>query len=213
MREHGIKLKEMAHYYKYRSLQDLKRVLEILVNERIYGATYKELNDPMEGYYRYNAAMDKVKRTKILDERSRTRICSLAKCCDNGLMWSHYADNNKGCCIEVEVTSKSWKQIDVEYKQDPPDLADSIDQILKVKAYNWSYEDEIRFIRTFNDDSTKYYLEVKVTKIIFGCAVKEEDYDMYKKLVDGINKIKKKKSSTISVEKMKKEKLKYGFAK
>lgn len=38
-------------YYKYRSLSDFERFLDIIVNKRFYGAVNKELNDPMEGRY------------------------------------------------------------------------------------------------------------------------------------------------------------------
>ena len=38
-------------YYKYRTLDDLERILDIIVNKRLYGAVYKELNDPMEGKF------------------------------------------------------------------------------------------------------------------------------------------------------------------
>lgn len=39
------------HYYKFRSLQNLRFFLDIIINERLYAAKYDELNDPMEGAY------------------------------------------------------------------------------------------------------------------------------------------------------------------
>lgn len=39
------------HYYKYRSLSNLRYFLDILINKRLYMATYDELNDPMEGAF------------------------------------------------------------------------------------------------------------------------------------------------------------------
>lgn len=39
------------HYYKFRSLENIKRFLDILINERLYAARYDKLNDPMEGSY------------------------------------------------------------------------------------------------------------------------------------------------------------------
>ena len=38
-------------YYKYRNLKDFERFLDVVVNRRLYGAVYKELNDPMEGKF------------------------------------------------------------------------------------------------------------------------------------------------------------------
>ena len=37
--------------YKYRTLDDFQFVLDILVNKRLYAATFEEMNDPMEGFY------------------------------------------------------------------------------------------------------------------------------------------------------------------
>ena len=38
-------------FYKYRSLENLDRFLDIIVNNRLYGAVYNTLNDPMEGKF------------------------------------------------------------------------------------------------------------------------------------------------------------------
>ena len=40
--------------YKYRSLEDFKKLVDILINKRLYASHYKDLNDPMEGQYYYN---------------------------------------------------------------------------------------------------------------------------------------------------------------
>lgn len=40
-----------VHYYKYRSLSNLRYFLDILINKRLYMASYSELNDPMEGAF------------------------------------------------------------------------------------------------------------------------------------------------------------------
>ena len=37
--------------YKYKSFENLAYFLDIIVRKRLYGATIKELNDPMEGYF------------------------------------------------------------------------------------------------------------------------------------------------------------------
>lgn len=40
-----------VHYYKYRSLSNLRFFLDILIYKRLYMASYSELNDPMEGAF------------------------------------------------------------------------------------------------------------------------------------------------------------------
>lgn len=37
-----------VHYYKYRSLSNLRYFFDILIYKRLYMASYRELNDPME---------------------------------------------------------------------------------------------------------------------------------------------------------------------
>ena len=45
------KLETPKSLYKYRSLQNLKRVLDILEKGELYAAKLNELNDPMEAYF------------------------------------------------------------------------------------------------------------------------------------------------------------------
>lgn len=42
-------------YYKYRSLQNLQRFIDIVIYHRLWSSTHEELNDPMEGVFRYNS--------------------------------------------------------------------------------------------------------------------------------------------------------------
>lgn len=188
--------------YKYRSLENLKWLLDILINGRLYGSSFNKLNDPMEGAYRYDSHVPKEKREQLLKERGNTLICSLSKRNDIGLMWTHYANEGRGCCIEVEVTSTKWKEIPVKYTNELPNVNNDIDVILGTKATCWEYEKEVRYIRT--EDNIKDispYLEVRVTKVIFGYGVSTAEYNMYKRLIQGINQIKKKKHQ-ISCEKI-----------
>ena len=98
-------------YYKYRSLDDLERILDIIVNNRLYGAVYKTLNDPMEGKFNKNG-LNKNDFNEIYAYLNRTRICSLLTKQDNQefpndyLMWSHYANSHTGCCIALNVTKQ-----------------------------------------------------------------------------------------------------------
>lgn len=201
----------MATYYKYRSLQNLNRILDILINERLYAAKFQNLNDPMEGHYQYNADIDKNLKEQILSERDRTLICSLSRRANIGLMWTHYADECRGCCIELRVTSQSWREIDIQYRDHLPNLT-SVEDILSVKGKAWSYEDEVRYIKTFNENSKmNYYLGIAVSKVYIGSEVSRSDFSFYKQLFEGINKFKKKKGTIIEVERMNKQNIDYGF--
>lgn len=197
----------MGLLYKYRSLENLERFLDIIIDKKLYGALYKEMNDPMEGYFQYDANVDRGLVRSILDGKNRHYICSLSKDYDIGLMWTHYANENKGCCIEVEVTSKTWLQLDVEYSSQIPVLTDrtNIEDILKVKAKMWEYEKEVRFLSpAVIDKSKRLHLTVRINKIYLGYKVDRNKFNHLKKIITALN-------PNIEVVKMKRENLKYGF--
>ena len=39
--------------YKYRSVDNFRNFVDIILNNRLYAASYQDLNDPMEGHYYY----------------------------------------------------------------------------------------------------------------------------------------------------------------
>ena len=65
---------ESKIYYKYRSFEEFERFLDIIVNNRLYGAVYKALNDPMEGKYNKEGLV-KDDYENINHHLKRTRIC------------------------------------------------------------------------------------------------------------------------------------------
>lgn len=170
------------HYYKFRSLQNLKRFLDILINERLYASRYDELNDPMEGAYLTDARnkhIIELLRTK----KYETRICSLSRDYKHILLWSHYADSHKGCCIEVSVKNEREEPIDVNYVESVPIIYEDKEgrELLAHKSVLWKYEDEVRFFRKSS------YLNVNIHQVIFGQRVSNDDYHFYKKLIKCIN--------------------------
>lgn len=76
----------MEYYYKYRSLANMKRFIDILMNRRLYASKYLDLNDPMEGFFLYDQNVPRNVVTKLRDERATTLICSLSK---NSVQWSY----------------------------------------------------------------------------------------------------------------------------
>jgi hypothetical protein len=93
----------MEPLYKYRTLQNWKFVLDALLKSRLYAATFEDLNDPMEGLFKYEQSLV---NEHILDElrndKKKLKICSLSRTPTNDLMWSYYADGHSGICLEIE---------------------------------------------------------------------------------------------------------------
>lgn len=181
-------------YFKYRSLENPKRVLDILINNRLYGAKYLALNDPMEGLFESDLSekSDHPAIQEMFGEHAKTLICSLSKkkndddIPNKGILWSMYADEHRGCCIEVEVEDADWKKEEIYYSIRKPIINDrvSVTDILGIKNIQWMYEDEVRFINT-NPESP--YLKVKVKAVYLGVRMSAEDVALYTSLIKAID--------------------------
>ena len=189
-------------YYKFQRLDKFDRFIEIVANKRLYGAVYKELNDPMEGKFN-SKGLDKDDFEEIYGQLKATRVCSLMTkqesqdFPDNFLMWSHYADSHKGCCFEIQITGRNnngWELIKVDYNKTLPIVSghinNKIKKMLSVKDPIWADEHEVRAIKIYAKDkfsSLSAYYHVKIKAIYFGDRVKKEKCDFYKKLISKID--------------------------
>lgn len=209
----------MELLYKYRSLTDFKRFADILFRNRLYACSYDKLNDPMEGFFRYSgSSIDYIDELK--KEKQRTVICSLSQTYKDGLMWSFYADEHKGCCIELEVTGKKdWRKIPVNYTVIPASVDDSMkssllssmDYILSTKSVSWKNEQEIRYVKALNKNS-KQTLSIKIHRVILGIKTPREDERFIRKVVETIN-ASQPNDKYIAVIKLKREDIDFGFVK
>ncbi len=170
------------HYYKFRSLQNLKRFIDIILNERLYASRYDELNDPMEGVYLTNPSNGNIIRL-LREEKYKTRICSLSTDYRHTLLWSHYADSHTGCCIEVSAVNERELPTTVRYIEHIPVVNDIQEgkELLSHKSTVWEYEKEVRYFRKTS------YLNIRIYRIIFGLKVSNDDYRFYEKLIRAIN--------------------------
>ena len=97
----------MPKYYKYipfgrSNSKRRKWTMDIFRNNRIYLGHFNELNDPMEAMFNaseltnYQIQQIKLKKPNIV-------IGCFSKTYSDVLMWTHYADNHLGCCVEFEI--------------------------------------------------------------------------------------------------------------
>lgn len=175
----------MDLYYKYRSLENLRWFLEILLTNRLYSCQYFNLNGPMEGRFLYDPQLSPLIVGKLKTQKSRTFICSLSRNHDNNLMWAMYANSHRGCCIEVEVTTRTWTKIDVTYSDEIININEhtAIEDILGVKSKQWQHEEETRFIRTLQEGQDNNHLSIKIKKIYLGNKLKKDEVAFYRKLI------------------------------
>lgn len=200
----------MEYLYKYRSLANMKRFIDILMNRRLYASKYLDLNDPMEGFFLYDKNVPRSIVSKLRDERAKTLICSLSKTPYNGLMWSMYGDEHKGVCIKLRVTSPNWEEVAVDYTSEKTFITDknaSINTILGRKSAQWQHEREVRYINT-NPKSP--YLKIEIDTIFLGAKMSRADASFFKELIEMANKAYPKKRP-IEVVKLTKEDIDFGI--
>lgn len=200
----------MEYIYKYRSLANMKRFIDILMNRRLYASKYLELNDPMEGFFLYDQNVPRPVVAKLRNERATTLICSFSKTYKNGLMWSMYGDEHKGVCIKLRVTSPNWEEVTVNYNSIKTVVTNrnaSIQTILGAKSVQWQHEEEVRYINT-NPKSP--YLKIEIDTIFFGAKMSRADVSFYTSLIEMANKANPQKKP-IKVVKLTKDNIDFGF--
>lgn len=98
------------------------------------------------------------------------------------LMWSHYAENHKGICLQFERLRDFpvlGHAVHVDYEQELPkanwivNFMEGVKEMLLTKHHGWKYEEECRITSIDNSDK---YLRVRpdaLRAIIFGCRVSD----------------------------------------
>jgi hypothetical protein len=174
--------------YKYRSLENFKHFIDTILNNRLHATSYKDLNDPMEGMYQYwTAEFGQTLRDKLREEKGKFKICSLSRVNNDELMWSHYADGQKGIAIGVKIDISKYSVETVKYEGLPfiqsQDFSNqTAKEILCYKLEAWKYEQETRvFIRK------KKYVDVHIEEIIMGRRISKIDANFIKSLIEKIN--------------------------
>ena len=159
--------------YKFRSLQNIEFVLDVILNERLHCALYSELNDPFEGLFHsvfkpnpYNSPIpsfiNKVTTCKTIEDLQvdieRFKICSLSKSFNDVRLWSNYADGHKGIAIEIDFSGNEEDIHEVKYVPKLKEYGITLltrpepAEVLSFKSEHWEYEDECRIIQ-----EEKYY--------------------------------------------------------
>ena len=167
--------------FKYRSIQNWKFLLDIFLNQRLYAATYKELNDPMEGRYYYHGDLvsREFKRT-LRSQKAGWKICSLSRNHRNTLMWSYYADGHRGIAIGIKVRKPRNNRYiirniayDMDIYLDNSKIQQGAEQvalhILSQKQLAWRHEDEVRVF------THEPFVDVDIRTVCFGYYMNPAD--------------------------------------
>ena len=110
-------------------------------------------------------------------------ICSLTEKKDDILMWSHYAENHSGICLEFKVTTDSLfgSAQKVKYDESYPVIRrfdssaqQQFDSSFLTKSKQWEYEKEWRIIKKIENQQNFKFPKHLLTGVILGCKVTYE---------------------------------------
>lgn len=178
--------------YKYRGLEPWEFLLDILINKRLYAASFNKLNDPMEGVFTYS--QDKANPSFIEQmkmHKSELQICSLSKTHNNSVMWSYYASGHEGLVIGVSIDTSGDNYVEIEkvtYAKNNifrgflgSDAETEAKKVLTKKLSAWRHEQEIRVFSRSN------FVPIKINNVYFGCQMKSDKKDLLRSLLESLD--------------------------
>jgi Zn ribbon nucleic-acid-binding protein len=126
------------------------------------------------------------------------RLFCASKKPDSILMWSHYADEHKGCVVGFDSDRPPFSElkewfVEVDYRDekipftyDPRNKAwhKGMLAVTKTKHTGWAYEDEVRTIFP-GDEGIVRIPETTIRKVIFGCRCPQAAQDEVLQIVRG----------------------------
>jgi hypothetical protein len=162
--------------YKFRTVEKLDFLVDIVFNKRLYCCRSNLLNDIREADVR--VGNDRGREHQVIDfgeqvtKRIRElRVCSLCKSFNNHLLWAHYAGGYSGVAVEVEVADRDLAEVIYDngfiFLSDlmgSGTADDAARNVLAKKYEDWKYEDEVRIIT----DTEFYSLGNPIRRIIVG---------------------------------------------
>lgn len=173
-------------------------VLKQINEHRYYSTQYGNYNDGQEGEAYYRECLIGVIKKILYDEIGKKGVLSLSEKWDCPLMWSHYADQHYGLCIEYDMTEHDCKNIKAVNYSQPRSIkisdiiawkknssTDAENTILNTffysKARQWKYEKEWRDINESGVNSAPF----KISAIYFGFRCDESVRTSIGKLLAG----------------------------
>jgi hypothetical protein len=187
--------------YKYRTLgTELQYALDILVNERLYCADYRKLNDPLEGVHRLAEEQHSVAglgrfvvpeeirelQSLATEGAAPPRVCSLSGSADHFLLWSHYADGHRGVAVEVDLeVTFAGPLHPVKYAPDLPSYTRTIlggataRDVLFHKTKHWAHEREHRVVQ--NDEF--FNIAGRITSLLLGTSIDPRQQELLERVV------------------------------
>lgn len=173
--------------FKYYGTKDI--YIHSLKEKYLYHSDFISFNDPFDCNIELInfEKTGKSKKESNIEISIRNKLSNIGICCftrnvNSILMWSHYASNHKGFCIEYKYNSRinGINPLDVNYSDSflkadfYKDKQEALFHMIFTKVKQWEYEEELRSINShfsdhnsrkvpfFKDDVKAIYLGVKI---------------------------------------------------
>jgi hypothetical protein len=201
-------MKKIDKLYKYRTVNDYS--LKAIKDHYIWLASPDKFNDPFDchlsdDYIVYDEYSKEDDETGLLENYNKkyyenviypaflkNGIGCFCEASDVILLWSHYAANHTGFCLEYDLSicNEDLKSIfhKVNYTMEYPKLNfhefltpgmentyNYLKKTLYTKFKAWEYEKEWRLILPGFNNKAFNYPENFLSSIYLGCAIKEDD--------------------------------------
>lgn len=184
--------------------QELKKFLPIY--KKFKGISEIQLNDEMKMITdpkgQINPEFMKVWTIvleKAEEQLRNSGIFCLSQCNANVLMWSHYADNHKGFCIEFVRSSQNdlgnyEKTRRVKYTRNYPIISPinekAYDLKFFTKSIDWKYEKEWRMLNEEGNIAFPLPDDIDISAIFFGINTPTLQMNKIIKIVSNVKKVK-----------------------
>jgi hypothetical protein len=156
------------------------------------------LNHPLLPVFEQNVRADEKALRRLMDSASEIlsrelcirRIYCLTPLPDSILMWSHYARNHSGVCLEFNVGNNPLFAMAMKVRYcdtypvfTPQDAGLDAISIILTKAVDWAYEDEYRVVASPKLPGTALHLQGEyvplpdgaLSAVIIGCKARREN--------------------------------------
>ncbi|MCX6183018.1 MAG: DUF2971 domain-containing protein [Bacteroidetes bacterium] len=154
-------------------IQNIKKVFgKIFID---FGA--EGIDGIVERYLKNPPLFEKSIKENIDDTFKYNGLCCFCKNNENILMWSHYADNHRGVCLEFDTDrdEELFKNpLLVKYEKDIPEFnyfnhyENIRDFMLGIKYIKWDYEEEVRINVNVENGNLIKFKKQSLSGIYFG---------------------------------------------
>lgn len=187
----------ITHLYRYQRFND--HTLDIFKNQQIWYPQADSLNDPFEfAFHRKASGIDGIKIDQeswdvAIAQMKTIGVLSFSEVNNHILMWSHYAGNHQGLCIEFARHGECelgdpGHTVPVLYDEALPSVQPlelqkkaTTTRIFTTKGKLWEYEAEWRIL-THKGNSVDRP-PGPITGVIFGIAMPEADRELVRSIL------------------------------